>query len=86
MDPTGKTRCIIKWFLPIGRINVDYIRVKPVNVFNKMSGDFPAMFVAIKQDVFGEISGHIPFVSLAVKVHVFNEIIFTIFSQKTGCF
>lgn len=86
MDPTRKTPCIIKWFHPIGRINVDNISVKPMSVFNKMSGDFPAMFVAIKQDVLGEISGHIPFVSLASKVCVFNEIIFTIFSQETGCF
>lgn len=84
--PTRKTRCIIKWFHPIVRINVDNKSMKPVNVFNKMSGDFPAMFVAIKQDVFGEISGHIPFVSLAAKVRVFNEILSQFSARKLDVF
>lgn len=51
-----------------------------------MSGDFPAMFVAIKQDVLGEISGHIPFVSLAAKVRVFNEILSQFSARKLDVF
>ena len=54
VDPTRKTCCIRKWFHPIGRINADNISLKPVNVFNKMSGAFPAAFVATKLDIFNK--------------------------------